>query len=58
MQLADVRDGKLSDDNIMQFYYSCGESMIVAALNLLDHRDGKPFTIFSYSTDELLQSGE
>lgn len=39
-QLAEIRDNQLTDDNIESLLLTCGDSMLLAALDLVDSKEG------------------
>ena len=39
-QLADIKDATLTDDNVESLLLTCGDSMLLAALDLIDSNEG------------------
>ena len=39
-QLNEIKDGHLSDETIESLLLTCGDSMLLAALDLIDSREG------------------
>jgi hypothetical protein len=39
-QLNDIKDGHLGDETIESLLLTCGDSMLLAALDLIDSREG------------------
>ena len=48
-QLNEIKDGHLSDETIESLLLTCGDSMLLAALDLIDSREGTCVLTFSLS---------